>query len=308
MAQSDKLDRLLNQLNQSPTAKGDQPLWQVIKQLIQRLKELEAIIGTTGGTTTIQNITEITQNLIIEEADGDGGGMGPPGIRGIDGATGSAGATGPAFPAFIYLEPEEAEIPQPIPGPTGATGAAGNTGATGSQAIGFVLEADLPEDPMMIPGRDGVAGNSASADWALITSRVCTVNANEDFIGLAGYNEILVIVDGITRSVTGLTSLRVSIDNGANFLSAAGDYVDVSVAGVEANAALMAFHTTNATVARSGRIHIVLFDTASVVKNAMSWDGNNFFIPTANALNAIRVYSGAAGGNLTGGTIFVYGR
>lgn len=300
------LDRLVNQLNNTGLQQKDTPLYQVIVQLIRRIKDLEILVSNTSGDTTV-NIQQIIQQLMVGESGSDGD-IGPPGIRGVDGAIGATGATGPPFPALIYLESDLPESVLPIPGPQGPQGVIGLTGATGSQAIGFVLEGEPPEDAPIVPGPAGTNGTSASSDWTLLNTTVAAGAAQYDVIGLAGYNEILVIVDGITRSVTGLTSLRVSIDNGANFLAAAGDYVDVSVAGVETAASTMPFHTTNATVARSGRIHIVLFDTASVVKNAMSWDGNNYFIPTANALNAIRVYSGAAGGNLNAGTIYVYGR
>lgn len=66
------LDRLINQLNTSPTAKADQPLWQVIIQLIKRLKELEnAINGSSGGggSSSVTNITE--QTFIIQSENNE---------------------------------------------------------------------------------------------------------------------------------------------------------------------------------------------------------------------------------------------
>lgn len=299
-------DRLLNQLNGTGLQQKDIGLYQVISQLIDRLRALEELTGTPSTIT--QNITQLTQILAMGDGVGSDGDIGPPGIRGIDGAVGPTGAQGPPFPALIYLESDLPEEVLPIPGPMGPTGATGATGATGPQAIGFVLEGEPPEDTLMIPGP---AGSNGSGEWTLIEARACSGNPNEDFINLSVYNEILVIVDGITRSVSGLTSLRVSTDNGGSFLATSGDYVDISIAGVEANATLIAFHTTNATAARSGRVLIRLFNTTSVVKLAESWDANNFFIPATSApgaLNAVQVFSGAAGGNLNAGTIYVYGR
>lgn len=212
-------------------------------------------------------------------SDGGDGAPGPPGPRGPAGAAGAAGATGatgPPFPSFIILDGESGSDGYPIPGPRGATGA---TGATG-----------------------------ASASWTLISNTTAAGAAQYDFTGLAGYQEILVLIDGVTRSVSGITSLRVSIDNGANFLTASGDYITVAAVGTESNQVLIPFHNTSATAARSGIIHINLFSSTDV-KVATNYNiPDSYFIPTANALNAIRVYSGAAGGNLNAGTILVYGR
>ena len=223
------------------------------------------------------------------------------------GATGSAGPVGGLGPPG--MEGDQGEDSPLVPGPQGIQGITGATGAVGPAGpitIGPMgLDGDQGEDGFPIPPAPSVA---VGADWRLIESRVCTVNANEDFINLAGYNEILVVIKAITRSISGITTLRVSIDNGASFLATAADYLDVSVAGVEGGIDRIPIHTTNATAARSGRVLIQLFDTASIVKMAEAWDGNTYFIPTANALNAVRVYSGTAGGNLTGGTIFIYGR
>lgn len=164
MATDKTLDRLINQLNTSPTAKSDQPLWQVIIQLIKRLKALEAEIATatgSGGTT----INEITENTFIIQSggdDGEDGPIGPPGIRGADGAPGATGATGPAGAIGIGLDGQDGDDGYPIPGPRGLqgpTGATGATGATGPQGpIGIGLDGDDGVDGMPVPGPRGAMG------------------------------------------------------------------------------------------------------------------------------------------------------
>lgn len=62
------LDRLIVQLNTSPTAKSDTALWQVIIQLIKRLKELENEVSNSsggGGSSVTNYITNLTQYLDI---------------------------------------------------------------------------------------------------------------------------------------------------------------------------------------------------------------------------------------------------
>jgi len=303
----DALDQLLITLNVSGIQRTNTPLYEVIKALIGRLKELSLEDGGSGSSTTIINQIGISGAPGMQGDDGDDGSIGPQGIQGIQGAIGNVGPAGPVTLGPMGLDGNDSDDGVPIPGQIGAPGPKGDTGSTGPPAP-YILPVDGldGDDGISIPGRNG---DSANADWQLLNTTTITVaGVNFDVPGLAGYNEILVIIDGITRSITGITTLRLSIDNGATFLATAADYIDVSTAGVEAGIDRIPFHTTNSTLARSGRVLIRLFDTTSPVKMAESWDGNNYFLPSASAFNAIRVYSGSAGGNLTGGVIYVYGR
>lgn len=86
-------DRLLTQLNTSGLQVKDNPLYQVIKQLIGIIKDLESVIGGGsgggGGSSVTNYITNIQQVLSSEDGGGGNGGeMGPPGVAGISGANG----------------------------------------------------------------------------------------------------------------------------------------------------------------------------------------------------------------------------
>lgn len=305
----DSLDQLLARLNIAKVRQNDLPTYEVIAALIKRIKELSDEIdsASSGGTTTIIN-QNFTQQLSLEDGGSSEEGMIVPGQRGdagTKGDTGATGAQGPPFPALIYLESDQAEDVLPIPGPKGDTGATGATGAAGPQAIGFVLQEDasVEENFYQIFQSNGDSGNSG---WALIETRTCTGNPNEDFINLGGYSEIRVSIRLVTNSVGGLRSLRVSTDNGSTYLAASGDYIDFSTSGLEANVTLMVFHLNNSIAARTGEIIIEGCDLSDP-KFVNSTSGDTYVIPTASEINAVRVL-GNAGGNLDAGTIYIFGR
>lgn len=155
-------DRLLSQLNQSQLQQKDNPLYQVIKQLIQRIKELESL---TGVTSTTINETTFIQQIVMEDGGGEGGEMGAPGAVGPIGATGATGAEGPPFPAFYTLDGTDGEDGIGIPGPVGPTGNTGNTGADGQPFPSFIpYDGNDGEDALVIPGKDGASG-TALQDW-----------------------------------------------------------------------------------------------------------------------------------------------
>lgn len=203
--------------------------------------------------------------------DGEPGAAGPPGLRGARGATGPTGPAGTPG------------------GPRGVPGANGEDGET-----------------FFLPGPRGPAGATGGGDWALLATQVCAGAGNYDFTGLAGYSEIAVVIVSVTRSGATTAQLRVSTDNGATFLSTSGDYVSVTTAGVESNAAQIAFFTGGSASARSGEILIRGFDLAEPKWARSTSTLPLWLIPLATALNAVRVLPSS--GTLDAGTIYVYGR
>jgi hypothetical protein len=147
-----------------------------------------------------------------------------------------------------------------------------------------------------------------TSSWTVVESRAMTGNANEDFTNLGDYTEIVALIVAVTLSVSGRVNARVSIDNGANFLSSSGDYKSIDGAGASSDINAIYPYATNATAARNGRLHIYPWN-ATVPKIVENQHTSYFFdrVDTANALNAIRFFN-LAGGNLTGGTIHILGR
>lgn len=157
-----------------------------------------------------------------------------------------------------------------------------------------------------LAGTTAAAGSAGTGAWNYASDVGEVI-----FTGLDNYSEIMILFRQITKSGGGgVVSLTVSIDNGANFLTSSGDYVQVADTGVETNAALVNLHSTSATAARSGTMTIQAWRlTAPKVYNVTtrtSVTGTSGYIPTANALNALRLFS--AGVNFTGGSIRIYGR
>lgn len=302
-------DRLLSQLNQTQLSQKDNPLYQVIKQLIQRIKELENLTGISTSTTIEQTIIQ----QFINESDGGGGDgeIGPPGIQGIKGDTGATGAIGPATLGPMGMEPDNPEDPIPIPGPVGPTGATGATGPMGPQAFLFMVEDGIQgEEGIPIPGRDGSAGISGGT-WTFIETITFAGAAQYDSINLGSYNEIRIFVRGVVLSGSSRIVARVSTDNGATFLSSSGDYVAIASTGAETNDTVIdQFYFSASTSARTGEIIIRGFN---MTRQKTVWSllgspaGFSYIIPTTTALNAIRILA-LSGANLNSGSAFIFGR
>ena len=141
----------------------------------------------------------------------------------------------------------------------------------------------------------------------MVTTRTCSASANEDFINLSGYSEILVLCHAITKAASGTLECRVSTDNGSTFLSASGEYISVNTSGTTINDTSIEMHATASAAARYGYVIISGFNTAGFKLSHGQSNVDTYFIPTTTPLNAVRVF-GSAGGNLTGGTIYLYGR
>lgn len=271
---ADKIDRLKSQLQTSGISQQNNPLFQVINQLIDAVKELikESNSNSGSSTTVIENI--INQTNVFSGEDGLPGEDGMVGRDGKDGPIGPTGATGPQYPLFFTEE--------------------------------IIIEENILL-PLQTIYQGGGGGGGGS--WELIEARVCTGNANEDFINLGGYTDLLIYTDDIVRSASSLTTLRVSIDNGATFLSGATDYQAIATTGIKTASSTIGFFETNSAAARSASMFIPAINVTGAPKVVFA-SRNNFptsQIVTTSAINAIQVLA-STGGNLDSGTIYVYGR
>lgn len=148
---------------------------------------------------------------------------------------------------------------------------------------------------------------AASGAWTLITSLAASA-ASHDFTGLAGYSEIMVMIKQVTATGACIRQLLVSIDNGANFLNASGDYLNVASTGAESNGTVISFSNSNNSTAQTSTVTIKGFNLTSPKnwENSLPTADLNGYIPTANALNAVRVR--ASSNAFNGGTIYIFGR
>lgn len=126
---------------------------------------------------------------------------------------------------------------------------------------------------------------------------------NQDVINLGPYKDIRVVLNGVTRSVSSFSYLRVSHDNGASF--AASGY---RITGSNADNVTFDFLLSANAGARWGVIEMPNIKGARYFPRVAYGDAQGFGMYTGNSadINAIRVE--CSGGVMNGGTLLVYGR
>lgn len=144
-----------------------------------------------------------------------------------------------------------------------------------------------------------------AASWVFSTN-VASVN----FTNLSPYSELLVIMRNVTCSVSGLRSIRVSDDNGGSFYAGTA-YAFIQEDGADSVSSAISMHGTVTTAARSGIVGlkgINIFGTPKAFEtiNRTAF-GGGLFLGSLNPINAFQILN-TSGGNLTGGSIFVFGK
>lgn len=146
------------------------------------------------------------------------------------------------------------------------------------------------------------------AAWTLVYEQVLAAQQNYDFIGLSAYNEIFIAGYNIAKG-SAVTQCLVSTDNGSTFLSSSGDYQTIdNTTGSQAADTSMSCSGNNATTHSIMRLISFFNTTKPKFSGVMNSSGSNwsYIIPTASALNAIRVRTHQ--NTFTSGTIRIYGR
>lgn len=144
--------------------------------------------------------------------------------------------------------------------------------------------------------------------WRAAGSWTFSINVTEvDFTGLGIFSEIMVLARGITKGTTGLIGLRVSSNAGVSFYSASGDYQILASTGIETAGTMLTGHLTNATAARTAIFRLHNFNKALIKPCEVPVAATTAIITQAAVMDAVRILP-SGGGNLTGGTILIYGR
>lgn len=132
--------------------------------------------------------------------------------------------------------------------------------------------------------------------------------AAANFTGLAGAIDIMLLVRLVTRSVSGINAMHLSVDNGSSYFTSSGDYIAISTAGVESANVGLSIHITDATAARSSVGMVYAANLNGIPKrcdtpNRAGGDQTKYFVGSTSPVNAVRI-SPTNGGNLTGGEIY----
>lgn len=298
------ISRLLGQLNQTDLTLTNQPLYQVIKELINALDAINIAAGSISSSSTSTVCKCNTPGLLISDGGDNDTPSYIPGPKGDNGAAGPAGNSG--ISGFMVAEDGIDGLEFYIPGPKGDTGL---TGASGIPSL-MIAQDGVDGFDSFIPGPAGANGSSGSSSWTLIASSTPGAVNHVDFTGLSAYTDIRVLVRLITYGGGDQTVLRVSTDNGATFLNAATDYRTVLGTGTESGVGSIEFYSSTTTLGRSGEILIEGFNLTSPKVSRSNPQSDSQFMkimPSTSAFNAIRVMSGGTQ-NFTGGDIYVWGR
>jgi hypothetical protein len=237
MANND-IDRLKSQLLISGLQQKDFALFQVINQLIDRVKQLQSLIGSSSSGGSGGGSSIITINTIgFPGSDGNDGAdgdtiIGPPGIDGIIGPTGPMGAItlGP-----MGLDGIDGDEGMPIPGPIGLTGATGPIGPTGPPAYAFIYD----EGPQGEDGFPGIPGADSGGETDILMISGTLTNTQI----LAMFAAPITIVSAVTGVIHWPIALWLSSD------FSAGAYASSGIVNIYRSGANPAMFTNMLTIA-----------------------------------------------------------
>ncbi len=285
--------------------------------ICRKLNEIIVALNAVGETLIDDADVAVVSGIGppgLPGEDGAEGPPGPPGARGADGAAGAAGAPGPITLGPMGMDGSDGDDGFPIPGPPGAAGATGATGPTGPPFPSFIiLDGEDGADGFPIPGAPGANGaDGAGAAWELIDTVTPDSTVLEYIWQNLDYNEIMIVFDDLTKSVSTTSGVRVSDDNGSTWFDTSGDYENFAAAGSSADADHIQTHATAAATTRSGHCLISHFNTSGSPKFIRTGNvsGNSpfVFMGTTVVLNAVRFFNVSETGTMTGGTIYIWGR
>jgi hypothetical protein len=195
---------------------------------------------------------------------------------------------------------------------------------------GAILYRDSADWQALAPGTDGdvLTTHGASADptweppsgsggdWALAGSGFTDTgvwsfaadgaSGTLDFTNLGTPNEIFIIMDAVTKSVSGSVNIRVSTDNGSTFYSGGTDHFFMDANGVATgNSVISQMHNTNATAARTAFSHIIGANgPRAICLNLTVGASHRIFRGSTSPINAVRLLA-SGGGNFNGGAFYV---
>lgn len=154
-------------------------------------------------------------------------------------------------------------------------------------------------------------GGGGGGAWAITASWDFAVDGptSEVVANTAGKSEALVLFNDVTVATTGRRCALVSTDNGATYWQTNGDYAYMSASGVITNEPYISGHNTNSTGARSAQIILSGLSLVMPAKPLFSYTQilPQVFRATDDRITQVKALN-SAGGNMTGGTVYILTR
>lgn len=187
-----------------------------------------------------------------------------------------------------------------------------------SNTQGSVLYRGSSAWAALAPGTSGqflkTQGAGANPVWGTVATPVDTkietrtsLSGNQSFTGLAGYQTVGLVFDGVTKASGGKLAIRVSTDNGSTFKSASGDYYVLSSTTLrKTDTTELLLHSVDDTGPSYGTFIISQFSLATpkVMRGSFNF---SYSVAATTPLNAIQLLSVGAGGAINGGTVHLVG-
>ena len=138
------------------------------------------------------------------------------------------------------------------------------------------------------------------AGWQLLTAWDFAVDgavAEVESPVLSGYQEVMVVFNGITTGSATWRVVRVSVDGGSSYYTAVGDYRRIDTSGVETSDEAFYTHTGSSAAARSGVMTLLLTNLtpgAQIGITPTRVDPAAFFEASTSPINRIKLQPLAA--------------
>jgi hypothetical protein len=156
----------------------------------------------------------------------------------------------------------------------------------------------------------GGGGGGGGSGWELADEWVHSVTGDTAspivLNDAQGADELMIIMESVTKSISGTVLARLSDNNGSSFYSTNG-YSTIPANGNPTLVSELDLHQTNTTAARRGHIHVINAADAPVTVwgNAHSTGARS--VGSANPVDAVQLLA-TGGGNFTGGSFRLYKR
>jgi hypothetical protein len=135
-------------------------------------------------------------------------------------------------------------------------------------------------------------------------------------VDVSGYNEVQVLLSGVTLAASGWRVIHFSDDAGSTYYNTTGDYININENGVTSTDSQIYVHSLTSSAARSGNVTIHNLQNGRGLVGVSSpnrQSASHQFIASNLAINKIKILGSTSSGtaivtNMTGGKILVLGR